>query len=99
MRPGVETYESCEGGPGHSYPEPAVRFHGARGEGFRALAVASQRGFPVRAVRQIVDEDGLPHGPYWEISFWRATTCPQPQACCSGRSVGDRQCWEHDAPA
>jgi hypothetical protein len=34
---GVETYESCEGGEGHSYAEPAVRFYGERGQGFRAL--------------------------------------------------------------
>jgi hypothetical protein len=25
---GIETFESCEGSPGHSYPEPSVRFHG-----------------------------------------------------------------------
>ena len=69
---GIETYESCEGGEGHSYAEPAVRFYGVRGEGFRALAVALQHGLPVRTVRRIwtVDEDGHPHGPYWEIAFW-----------------------------
>jgi hypothetical protein len=69
---GVETYESCEGGEGHTYAEPAVRFYGVRGEGFRALAVALQHGLPVRAVRRIwtVDEDGHPEGPYWEIAFW-----------------------------
>ena len=37
---GVETFESCEGGSGHAYPEPTVRFGGGPGEGFRALAVA-----------------------------------------------------------
>ncbi len=74
---GIETYESCEGGDGHSYAEPAVRFHGERGQGFRALAVALQHGFPVRAVRQVwtVDEDGQPHGPFWEIAFWRCAPC------------------------
>lgn len=74
---GIETYESCQGGEGHSYPEPAVRFHGERGQGFRALAVALQHGLPVRAVRRIwtVDEDGHPHGPHWEMSFWRGTKC------------------------
>lgn len=74
---GIKTYESCEGGEGHSYAEPAVRFYGERGEGFRALAVALQWGFPVRAVRRIwtVDTDGHPHGPEWEIVFWRAAKC------------------------
>jgi hypothetical protein len=37
---GIETYESCEGGEGHSYAAPAVPFHGTRGKGFRALAIA-----------------------------------------------------------
>ncbi len=69
---GIETYESCEGGEGHSYAEPAVRFYGVRGEGFRALAIALQHGLPVRAIRRIwtVDEDAHPHGPYWELAFW-----------------------------
>src|SRR5688500_15798303 len=44
---GIETFESCEGGPGHAYLEPTVRFHGDRGEGFRALAVGLQAGLPV----------------------------------------------------
>jgi hypothetical protein len=74
---GVETYESCEGGEGHSYAEPAVRFYGERGQGFHALAVALQHGFPVRAVRRIwtVDEDGHPRGPNWELAFWRRSEC------------------------
>jgi hypothetical protein len=33
---GIETFESCEGGLDHAYPEPTVRFHGGRAEGFRA---------------------------------------------------------------
>jgi hypothetical protein len=30
---GIETFESCEGGRGHSFPEPTVRFHGGQSEG------------------------------------------------------------------
>jgi hypothetical protein len=80
---GIETYESCEGGAGHSYAEPAVRFFGARGEGFRALAVALQHNLPVRAVRRIwtVNEDGHPEGPHWELAFWRASGLLVPAAC------------------
>ena len=37
---GIETFESCEGGEGHAYPEPTVRFHGGMGEGFRALGLS-----------------------------------------------------------
>lgn len=69
---GVETYESCEGGQGHSYPEPAVRFHGERPEGFRALGIALQNGLPVKALRRVwTIEDGEPTGPTWEMVFWR----------------------------
>lgn len=37
---GMETYESCQGGEGHAYPEPTIRFHGDRSEGHKALAAA-----------------------------------------------------------
>ena len=88
---GIETFESCEGGRGHSYPEPVVRFHGTRGEGFRALAVAVQNGLPVRAIRRLwtIDEFGEPHGPYWEIAFWRpAVSEPDSPRRCSDRTEG-----------
>jgi len=50
---GIETFESCQGGEGHSFPEPTVRFYGGRGEGFRAIAVALQIGpLPVKALRR-----------------------------------------------
>jgi hypothetical protein len=52
MRPGLRP-TSRAGGEGHTYPEPAVRFYGGRGEGFRALAVAAQHGLPVRAIRRL----------------------------------------------
>jgi hypothetical protein len=45
---GVETFESCEGGDGHAYTEPTVRFAGERDEGFRALAVALHHRFRFR---------------------------------------------------
>jgi hypothetical protein len=43
---GVHTFESCESGAGHVFPEPIVRFAGGLPEGFRALAVALEHGFP-----------------------------------------------------
>lgn len=70
---GIETYESCDGGAGHAYPEPTIRFHGDRGEGFRALSIATQRQLPVAALRRIwMVIDGEPTGPHWEITF---TSC------------------------
>lgn len=67
---GVETYESCEGGQGHAYPEPAVRFYGDRFEGFRALGIALQHDLHVSSLRRIWNIiDGEPVGPDWEITF------------------------------
>src|ERR1700736_4764493 len=37
---GVEAFESCEGGRGHSFPCPTVRFEGSASEGLRASSVA-----------------------------------------------------------
>jgi len=69
---GVETFESCEGGPGHAFHEPTVRFHGDRAEGFRALAVAQRRDLPVDALRRAWPvQDGEPTGPWWELTFSR----------------------------
>jgi hypothetical protein len=69
-REGIETFESCDGGHGHSFPEPTIRFHGNNGEGFRALAIALTYGLPAIAIRRsysVVDND--PTGPCWEIVF------------------------------
>jgi len=76
---GIETYESCEGGAGHSYPEPAVRFHGGVGEIFRAFAIAQQHGFPVACIRRIWPViDGEPTGPSGEIVFFVRTAATVP---------------------
>jgi hypothetical protein len=67
---GVETFESCEGGRGHSFPEPTVRFEGASSEGLRALAVALENGLPVARLRRTWGVvDGMIHGPWWEMIF------------------------------
>ena len=68
---GIETFESCQGGEGHSYPEPTVRFHGERPEGFKALsAVMYDSRLKVSALRRIWRIiDGEPSGPYWELVF------------------------------
>ena len=69
---GIETFASCEGGAGHPYPEPTIRFHGERSEGFRAFAIVMENGLRVLALRrtwQVVD--GEPSGPEWELTFNR----------------------------
>lgn len=68
MEAGIETFESCEGGQGHAFPQPTVRFHGYQEEGFRALAVAAKAGLRVAHLRRVWDLiDGEPTGPHWEI--------------------------------
>lgn len=67
---GVETFESCEGGAGHAYPIPTVRFFGERPEGFRALAAAQQQGLRVSELRRVWPViDGEATGPWWEMTF------------------------------
>lgn len=66
----VETFESCNGAPGHAFPEPTLRFHGGAAEGFRALAVAMEADLPVNKLRRIWRVlDGEPEGPHWELTF------------------------------
>ena len=67
---GVETFESCEGGDGHAFVEPTVRFHGPVSAGFRAYAVACERGLPVAALRLAYPvKDKMLTGPWWEMTF------------------------------
>lgn len=74
---GVETYESCEGGLHHAYPEPTVRFHGERGEGLKALSLAIVHALPVQALRRIWTViDGEPTGPHWEMVFSKKAAGP-----------------------
>lgn len=66
----VETFESCEGGEGHAYPTPTVRFHGDNAEGFRGLAVAIDARLPVAELRRVwIMQDEEPSGPWWELTF------------------------------
>jgi hypothetical protein len=70
QRDGVETFESCQGGNGHAYPEPTVRFHGHKEEGFRAVAVALKAGLNVAELRRVYSiQDGELKGPWWELTF------------------------------
>lgn len=67
---GVETFESCEGGEGHAFAEPTVRFHGDAWAGYRAFAVAMENGLRPVSVRRVYDviSDQLV-GAWWEIVF------------------------------
>jgi hypothetical protein len=67
---GIETYESCEGGEGHAFTEPTIRFYGGKAEGYRAAGIALQLGLPVTALRRFWSViDGELTGPHWELTF------------------------------
>jgi hypothetical protein len=67
---GVETFESCEGGAGHTFMEPTIKFEGDSSEGFRALAVALSYALPVYRLRRVWGViDQMPHGPWWELTL------------------------------
>ncbi len=67
---GVETFESCQGGDGHFFHEPTVRFHGGQAEGLRAVSVALQHGLSVGSLRRYWTLDGGElTGPAWEMVF------------------------------
>ena len=67
---GVETFESCQGGEGHAFAEPTVRFHGGSAQAYRAFAVAMENGLPVLHLKMSYSVDkGILTGPWWEIVF------------------------------
>jgi len=69
---GVETFESCQGGKGHSFPEPTIRFFGNHAAGWKALQVALDYALPVFALRREWRmTNGEPTGPTWSMTFFR----------------------------
>jgi hypothetical protein len=67
---GIETFESCEGGMGHAFSEPTVKFEGGTAQGLKALAIAMENGLPVYRLRHAWGVvDGSIHGPWWEMTF------------------------------
>jgi hypothetical protein len=71
-RAGIETFESCEGGPGHAFKEPTIRFYGNAWAGYRAFAAAMEHGLPVAELHRVwTERDGALEGPQWQIVFSR----------------------------
>jgi hypothetical protein len=70
---GIETFESCQGGDGHTFHSPTIRFHGSEGAGHIAVGIAIELGMPVRSLRRTWDViDDVVTGPHWELVFCRA---------------------------
>ena len=71
-RAGVETFESCQGGDGHAFAEPTIKFHGNAWAGYKAFAVAMENGLPAARIQYVWHEvDTQLAGPWWEIVFSR----------------------------
>ena len=70
---GVETFESCEGGEGHAYPEPTIAFHGEPYAGWKVVSICLSRGLPIKFIRRVwrIQDDIEPVGPRWEVVFRR----------------------------
>ena len=72
---GVTTFSSCEGGEGHCFPEPTVKFQGSFACAMQAAGIAINSGLPVKAVRETwsVQNGRFVGGPCWEMTFDKKT--------------------------
>ena len=69
---GVETFQSCEGGPGHSSQEPYVDFLGGHGAGPLAIGVALTYGMPISELRRVWNVLRYElDGPIWRLTLTR----------------------------
>ena len=69
---GVETFESCEGGEGHTFDVPTIRFRGTARCGFLVLGLAMKNCWPVVALQRswkVIENEVT--GPHWELVFSR----------------------------
>lgn len=69
---GIDTFASCDGGEGHAWPEPGVRWRGPEWQRYVAARATSEAGYKVKEVRQVwyADEGTLRQEPLWEIIFY-----------------------------
>jgi hypothetical protein len=68
---GIETTESCQGGQGHPFPVPTIRFCGIYSDGLKAVSIAMMYGLKVKDLRRVWHLDGGELvGPEWEMTFY-----------------------------
>lgn len=75
---GIDTCQSCEGGPGHSYPAPTVDMRGSAHEqpAFAALHHLETYGLEVTSVAQVWNvAQGRIHEVVWRVELRKA--CPE----------------------
>lgn len=76
---GFKTFESCEGGEGHCFYEPTVRFEGTEFDLIRAYEICQLENLPVYEVKRVFRKSSiykdnnsyntLPIGQVWEAPF------------------------------
>lgn len=69
---GIDTFSSCQGGPGHGGYQgmPVVLFHGDENAGLWAVWLLETQGFKVQALSRHWDLDhGLPRQPAWQVTL------------------------------
>jgi hypothetical protein len=71
---GIQTGQSCQGGPGHSYEDPTVDVSGGgRFDGWAALAALEEYGLRVSNVSLVwTVRDGLVDDTFWRLTLRRA---------------------------
>lgn len=76
---GFKTFESCEGGEGHCYSEPTIRFFGNEFDLIRAYEICQEYGLNVYEAKRVyikedvyennITEHALPFGRAWGKPF------------------------------
>ena len=76
---GFKTFESCQGGKGHCYAEPTVRFHGSEFDLIRAYEICQAYNMVVLEAKRVyrkedvyegnVTVNSLPFGIAWSSPF------------------------------
>ena len=68
---GIQTFESCQGGYGHAYPEPTVCFEGDNGEEFKVLYLAWYHLWDVWELRRVWRKNPFRKAeldrPHWQL--------------------------------
>lgn len=67
---GIETFESCEGGKGHAFPEPTIRFEGDMFDCIRVLDICDKNNLNAHVSRYCFNRiDGILEKPFCEVIF------------------------------
>lgn len=66
----IDTFSSCQGGPGHTCEAPEILFHGDENAGLYAVWLLEAQGFRVWNLSRVWDLDhGLPRVPFWCVQM------------------------------